>query len=77
MPYKTNADLPASVREHLPEHAQDIYRKAYNNAHHQYQDPSKRRDPNESLESVCAAVAWGAVKKDFVKDEKTGKWHPK
>ena len=26
MPYRVNAELPASVRNHLPEHAQDIYR---------------------------------------------------
>ena len=28
MPYATNAALPSSVRNHLPEHAQDIYRGA-------------------------------------------------
>ncbi|MCC6946243.1 MAG: ChaB family protein [Bradyrhizobiaceae bacterium] len=32
MPYATNADLPASVRNHLPPHAQDIYREAFNHA---------------------------------------------
>jgi transposase-like protein len=32
MPYETNADLPPSVREHLPEHAQDIYRAAFDHA---------------------------------------------
>lgn len=77
MPYDSNQDLPAPVREHLPEAAQTIYREAYNNAYHQYQDPSKRRNPNESLEAVCAAVAWGAVKHQFVKDEQSGKWHSK
>ncbi len=33
MPYRTNADLPASVRYHLPEHAQDIYREPFNHAY--------------------------------------------
>ena len=33
MPYRTNADLPASVRTHLPDHAQDIYREAFNHAY--------------------------------------------
>jgi cation transport regulator ChaB len=28
MPYEVNADLPPSVRSHLPEHAQDIFREA-------------------------------------------------
>ena len=27
MPYDVNADLPPSVRSHLPEHAQDIFRE--------------------------------------------------
>jgi cation transport regulator len=30
MPYRSNSDLPASVQAHLPPHAQDIYRKAFN-----------------------------------------------
>jgi cation transport regulator len=30
MPYTVNADLPDSVRHHLPEHAQSIYREAFN-----------------------------------------------
>ena len=32
MPYRINIDLPASVRDHLPSHAQDIYRAAFNHA---------------------------------------------
>ena len=32
MPYPTNDDLPGSVRRHLPPHAQDIYREAFNHA---------------------------------------------
>jgi hypothetical protein len=27
MPFPTNIDLPPSVRLHLPDHAQDIYRE--------------------------------------------------
>ena len=33
MPYAVNADLPPSIRSHLPEHAQDIFREAFNHAH--------------------------------------------
>jgi cation transport regulator len=36
MPYATNFDLPPSVRAHLPEHAQDIFRQAYNHAFDRY-----------------------------------------
>lgn len=32
MPYSIYADLPPSVRAHLPEHAQDIFREAFNHA---------------------------------------------
>jgi cation transport regulator len=30
--YKTNQDLPASIRDRLPEAAQDFYRIAFNSA---------------------------------------------
>ncbi len=32
MPYKQIADLPDSVKENLPKHAQEIFRAAFNNA---------------------------------------------
>ena len=32
MPYLTNDDLPKKVKDHLPAHAQDIYRAAFNHA---------------------------------------------
>jgi len=73
MPYSSNKDLPSAVQNHLPEHAQDIYRKAYNNAHEEYLDPKKRRGGSEeSLEEVCAKVAWAAVKKEYEKAD--GQW---
>jgi cation transport regulator len=33
MPYLSNAALPHSVRAHLPEHAQTIYREAFNHTY--------------------------------------------
>ncbi len=36
MPYKSVNDLPGSVREHLPEHAQEIFKEAFNNAYEEY-----------------------------------------
>jgi cation transport regulator len=33
MPYHVNDDLPPSVRNHLPDHAQDIYREAFNHTY--------------------------------------------
>jgi cation transport regulator len=76
MPYKSIRDLPDSVRNHLPEHAQEIYREAFNHAWEEYADPEKRKTPS-SLEEVTHRVAWAAVKKQFEKDEKTGMWKKK
>jgi cation transport regulator len=69
-------DLPDSVRKNLPEHAQEIYREAFNHAWTEYADPKKRRD-DSSLEEVTHRVAWAAVKKQYEKDEKTGIWKKK
>ncbi|NDE18844.1 MAG: cation transport regulator ChaB, partial [Alphaproteobacteria bacterium] len=50
MPYLTNDDLPKKVKDHLPAHAQDIYRAAFNHAWEQYKSTKNRRDPSESQE---------------------------
>ena len=70
--YKTNTDLPESVKNNLPEHAQDIYRKAFNNAWKQYEDPSERRG-SASQEETAHKVAWAAVKEVYEKDT-SGNW---
>jgi cation transport regulator len=72
MPYKSNSELPERVRENLPEHGQDIYREAFNNAWQEYKDPSERRG-NESREEVSHKVAWSAVEKVYHKNS-DGKW---
>jgi cation transport regulator len=74
MPYKTNTELPDSVKNHLPSHAQDIYREAFDHAWSEYAAPAKRRG-NESREEVAHKVAWAAVKSTY---EKVGdEWRPK
>ncbi len=75
MPYKSNKDLPDSVTAHLPVHAQDIYREAFNHAHEEYKDPSKRKD-NATLEETAHKVAWAAVKKKYEKGSDDN-WHSK
>jgi cation transport regulator len=60
MPYQTNADLPGSLRHRLPDHAQDIYRAAFN---HAYADHSG--DPRR--EEVAHRIAWAAVKRSYIK----------
>jgi len=64
MPYPNIKDLPESVREHLPEHAQEIYRAAFNSAWEEYNHEEDR----------AHRVAWAAVKNEYEKDEKTGRW---
>jgi cation transport regulator len=57
MPYTYNYDLPERVTKHLPEHAQSIYREAFNHAWEQY------KDKGEDRESTAHRVAWSAVEK--------------
>ena len=62
MPYEKLTDLPDSVRNNLPEHAQDIYKEAYNSAEEQYGE-----------ESRAHRVAWSAVEQKYDKNDK-GNW---
>lgn len=74
MPYDRNADLPDSVRHNLPEHAQDIYREAFNSAFEEYKSARDRRD-GASREETAHKVAWTAVKQKY---EKRGdRWQTK
>jgi cation transport regulator len=72
MPYRYISQLPDSVKNHLPKHAQEIYMKAFNNAWKEYADPDKRR-AGSSHEESARRVAWAAVKQKYKKDTK-GKW---
>lgn len=76
MPYKTNIDLPENLKKHLPRHAQDIYKEAFNHAFSEYKDPRTRYN-KISLEEVAHKVAWSAVKQKYEKNEETGNWVPK
>jgi cation transport regulator len=60
MPYTSNDDLPSSVRDHLPPHAQDIFRVAFNSAYNEY-----RGDPRQ--EEIAFRIAWAAVKRSYHK----------
>jgi cation transport regulator len=66
MPYDRNTDLPDSVHDNLPPHAQTIYRKAFNDAFEQYKDPDDRRG-DASREETAHKVAWSAVKQRYRK----------
>jgi cation transport regulator len=63
MPYDHRADLPDSVKDNLPDHAQDIYKEAFNSAWDEYGHDEER----------AHRVAWGAVKESYHKND-DGKW---
>ena len=62
MPYSKLTDLPDSVRNNLPKHAQEIYKEAYNSAEEQYGE-----------ESRAHRVAWSAVEQKYEKNDE-GNW---
>jgi cation transport regulator len=62
MPYEKLTDLPDRVRNNLPEHAQEIYKEAFNSAEEQYGE-----------ESRAHRVAWSAVENKYEKNDQ-GDW---
>jgi cation transport regulator len=56
MPYSTNQDLPANVKNVLPVEAQSIYRGAFNSAM-----------SNGESEATARKIAWSAVKAKYRK----------
>jgi len=65
MPYASNEDLPSSVRDHLPPHAKDIFREAFNHAFAQH----------DGDEAIAFRIAWAAVKRRY--EKRGGEWSPK
>lgn len=63
MPYRNRGDLPDSVKDNLPRHAEEIYKEAFNNAWDQYDNDEER----------AHRVAWGAVKQKYHKND-DGDW---
>jgi cation transport regulator len=63
VPYDKRSDLPDSVKDNLPAHAQDIYKEAFNSAWDEYGHD----------ESRAHRVAWGAVDNRYHKND-DGKW---
>ncbi len=67
MPYDRLSELPDGVRDYLPKHAQEIYRAAFNSAWDEY----------EHDEARAHRVAWGAIERDYEKDNESGRWRKK
>lgn len=62
MPYDNLTDLPDSVKDSLPKHAQGIFKEAFNSASEQYDN-----------ESRWFATAWAAVENVYHKND-DGNW---
>ncbi len=62
MPYASTDDLPSTIREHLPLHAQEIFRAAFNRAWLSYGTSERSR-----REEIAHRVAWAAVKRSYRK----------
>ncbi len=72
--YSSTRELPATIRDVLPEAAQEIYLKAYNEAlQMQPANDSQMLSP----ESMAHQMAWNVVTKEFVHDERTARWYRK
>jgi cation transport regulator len=68
MPYQSNNDLPAPVQHHLPPHAQDIYREAFNHAFAAHAGELRQ-------EEIAHRTAWAAVKRSYIKVD--DEWVPR
>jgi cation transport regulator len=60
MPYASDDDLPPTVRSHLPPHAREIFRNAFNHAWNTYRQSVR-------VEEIAHRVAWAAVKRRYRK----------
>lgn len=76
MPYDNVQDLPKSVRDVLPPHAQEIYLNVYNSAWENYKK-AENFTGEESREETASKVAWSAVKKQYEKVNNSKMWEEK
>ena len=57
-----HSDLPSSVRNHIPKHAQDIYREAFNHAYRGHAGEADREQRSHMI--ACAAMKRSYVRAD-------------
>ena len=72
MIYETVKQLPATIRDVLPDKAKEIYRKAYNQAWEKFAKDA-RRGLNQP--GLAHQQGWTAVQHEYVFD--LGQWHRK
>lgn len=71
--YESKKELPDTVRDVLPEEAQEIYLEAFNRSWEMYDEEETGQ---MSREAVANRDGWAAVKRDYTRDDETGKWYP-
>jgi cation transport regulator len=59
------------MRDVLPERAQGLYLKAYNQAWDEYREGQGYL----SRDGVAHQRGWTAVQHEYVQDQRTGRWH--
>lgn len=74
MSYEKKSDLPETLRDTIPEPAQEIYIEAYAHAYDEYEE---EMGGDAGQEAVAHRNAMHAVKREYVHDSETGRWHRK
>lgn len=74
MPYDNVQDLPATMRDTMPQEALEIYLEAYNDAFEGYEEA---KGGEAGREAVAHRDAMHAVKRVFVHHDDTHKWYRK
>jgi cation transport regulator len=68
MPNHRMSDLTRVVQDNLPEHVQEIYQEAFNNAWQEYADSD-----GILREETAHRVAWAAVKQSYRRNSRTAR----
>jgi cation transport regulator len=71
MRYENKSDLPPTIRDVLPEHAQELYLQAYQKAWDEYE----KGHGYLSRDGSAHQRGWTAVQHEYVQDQGTGEWH--
>lgn len=74
MRYETIEDLPESLTSILPVEAQKVYLEAYERSWETYKE---EQSGELNRESVAHRDGWSAVRREFEKDDASGRWYPK
>lgn len=74
MRYQNKSELPETLQLTLPEEAQDVYIRAFN-------DATREETPTPggelSQDAAAHSVAWQAVEREFERSAHDGKWYRK